>query len=181
MCFQTNSGNIVSGYDCELKDKDIVFTSGKRSEKKESVSGGVQSTRDNRVRTDTFVRNFHYSTILPARVQFWYFQQQQIATLKRSVSYMTTVTLNAMTKEEFASWIENSELSNCRVIIHPPLQILIQTDASRKGYGAVSQGIRTGGLWSKKKQEHHISLLELLAIKFALLKIDEFENQCISK
>ena len=26
VCFRTNSGNRVSGYDCELKDNDIVFT-----------------------------------------------------------------------------------------------------------------------------------------------------------
>ena len=30
------------------------------------------------------------------------------------------------------------------------------------------QGIRTGGLWSKKEQEYHINFLELLAIKFTL-------------
>ena len=31
----------------------------------------------------------------------------------------------------------------------------MQTDASKKGWGAVCQGIKTGGLWSKKEQEYH--------------------------
>ena len=79
---------------------------------------------------------------------------------------MATVTLNTM--EELAWWIKNLELSNGRAIIQPPSQILMQTDASKKGCGTVCQGIRTGGLWSKKEQEYHINLLELLAIKSAL-------------
>ena len=67
VCFRTNSGNRVSGYDGELKDNDVVFTSGKVSENKESVSGGVQCTRDN--------INFVIQAILPARFQFRYLQQ----------------------------------------------------------------------------------------------------------
>ena len=82
---------------------------------------------------------------------------------------MATVTLNAIAKEELAWWIKNLELSNRRAIIYPPSQILMQTDASNKGWGAVCQGIRTRGLWSKREQEYHINLLELLAIKFAFL------------
>ena len=55
-------------------------------ENKESVSGGVQSTRDNLVRTNTFVRNinFHYSSFPPST---------------SSVSVSSTTT-NNNTKEE---------------------------------------------------------------------------------
>ena len=38
------------------------------------------------------------------------------------------------------------------------------------------QGIRTGGLWSKKEQEYHINLLELLAIKFTLPTFSKMMN-----
>ena len=58
---------------------------------------------------------------------------------------MTTVTLNATAKEELAWWIKILELSNGRDFIQPPSQILMKTDASKKGWGAVCQGIRTGG------------------------------------
>ena len=114
--------------------------------------------------------------ILPARLQFWYLQQQQIAILRRSVSYKATLTLNAMAIEELPRWIKNLELSNGRAIIHPPSQMLMQTDASKKGCGAVCQGIRIGGLWLKKGQEYHINLLEFLAIKFALLTFSKMMN-----
>ena len=89
---------------------------------------------------------------------------------------MATITLNAMAKEELASWIKNLELSNGRAIIQPPSQILMQTDASKTGWGAVYQGIRTRGLWSKKDREYHINLLELLAIKFAFLTFIKIMN-----
>ena len=107
--------------------------------------------------------------ILPARLQFLYLQQQQIARPKRSASYMATVTLNAMANKELAWCIKNLESSNGWVIIQPPSQILMQTDTSKKGWGAMCQGIRNGSLRSKKEQENHINLLELLAIKSALL------------
>ena len=84
--------------------------------------------------------------------------------------------MNAMAKEELAWWIKNLELGNGWTIIQLPSQILMQTDASKKGWGAVCQGIRTGGLWSEKEQEYHINLLELLSIKFALLTFSEMMN-----
>ena len=124
-----------SGYDCEIKDNDIVFPPGTGSENKESVSESVQSS--NLVRTNTFVRNisFYHSSYSPSTssVLVQYLQQQQTATRKRSASYMATVTLNAAAKEERAWWIKNPELSNGRAIIQPPLQILMHTDASKKG------------------------------------------------
>ena len=52
----------------------------------------------------------------------------------------------------------------------------MQTDVSKKGWGAVCQGRRTGGPWSKKEQEYHINLLQLLAIKFALLTFSKMMN-----
>ena len=112
---------------------------------------------------------FTIQAIVPARLQFLYLRQQQIARLKRSASYIATVTLNAMTTEELAWCIKNLESSNGWAIIHPLSQILMQTDASKKGWGAMCQGIRTGSLRSKKEKENHIDLLKLLAIKSALL------------
>ena len=51
--------------------------------------------------------------------------------------------------------------------------MLIQTDASRKGWGAVCQGISTGGQWSKEKQLLHINILELKAVKVPLLTFNK--------
>ena len=94
--------------------------------------------------------------ILPTRFQFWYLQQQQIATLKRSVSYMAIERYGQ--RETCMVDKKNLELSNGRAIIQSSSLVLMQTDASKKGWGAVCQGIKTWGLWSKKEQEYHISL-----------------------
>ena len=89
----------------------------KNSKNKESVSGGVQSTRDNLVRTNTFVRNikFHYLSYSPSTPSVSVSSTRRIATLKRSVPYMVTVTLNTMVKEELASWIKNFRLRHYSV------------------------------------------------------------------
>ena len=71
---------------------------------------------------------------------------------------------------------KNLELTNGRAITHHPSQILMQTDGSKIGWGAVCQGIKTGSLWSEKEQEYHINFLELLPIKFELLSFSKMMN-----
>ena len=43
----------------------------------------------------------------------------------------------------------------------------------QKGMGSVCQGILTGGQWSKEKQLLHINVLELKAVKLALLTFNK--------
>ena len=45
----------------------------------------------------------------------------------------------------------------------------IRTDASKKGWGAVCQGIPTGEEWNLQEQQLHINVLEMKAVKLALL------------
>ena len=51
-----------------------------------------------------------------------------------------------------------------------PPDIVIETDASRTGWGggAVCQGVQTGGLWSQIERKLHINCLELLVGSFAV-------------
>ena len=58
-------------------------------------------------------------------------------------------------------------------MIQSQSQVLIQTDVSKKGWSAVHQGISTGGQWSKEKQLLHINVLELKAVKLALLTFNK--------
>ena len=152
--FRTNSGNRVSRYDCELKDNDIVFTSRKNSKNKESVSGGVQSTRDNLVRTNKVARNinFHYLRYSPST---------------SSVSVSSTTT-NSNTKEECilhchcdikrycqrgtCMMDKNLELSNGWAIIQPPSQILMHADASKKGWVQCLKGYKLGACGQRRNR-----------------------------
>ena len=58
-------------------------------------------------------------------------------------------------------------LSNGRSFLQEKSQVLLLTDASRKGWGATCLGVKTGG--QCQKQGVHINHLELLAIKLAIL------------
>ena len=84
--------------------------------------------------------------------------------------------LNRLFREELKQWIKNLKIYNGRYLIRSHSQVLIQTDAFRKGWGAVCQGILTGGQWSKEEQLLHINLLELKAVKLALLSFSKQES-----
>ena len=81
--------------------------------------------------------------------------------------------LNRHSKEELKQWIKNLKIYNGRYLIHSHSQVLIQADASRKGWGAVCQGISTGGQWSKEEELLHINVLEMKAVKLALLTFNK--------
>ena len=63
----------------------------------------------------------------------------------------------------------NLKFCNGLYLVQSYSQALMKTDASRKGWDAVCQGISTGGQWSKEEQFLHINVLELKPVKLALL------------
>ena len=79
--------------------------------------------------------------VLPAQINFRYLQQQQIQAIKTQRSYCKKVILNKSSKEELQWCIKNLKICNGRYLIQSHNQLLIQTDALRKGGGAVCQGI----------------------------------------
>ena len=83
--------------------------------------------------------------VLPARLQFRFLQQQQVLSLKQTQSYLTLVKLTPITKDELLWWVNNLELCNSRLVIQPEAQVLIQTDATKKGWGTVCLGDQNRG------------------------------------
>lgn len=67
-------------------------------------------------------------------------------------------------------WLSSAKFCP-RPIITPPVYITLYTDASNKGWGAVCDGVSTGGHWSSEEQEMHINALEILAVKNGLLSL----------
>ena len=84
--------------------------------------------------------------VLPARLQFRFLQQQQTVSLKQSQFYLTLVKLTPMAKNEFLWWVNNLELCNGQLVIQPEAQVLIQTDASKKGWGMYVEGSERGSV-----------------------------------
>ena len=107
--------------------------------------------------------------VLPVQLQFRYLQQIQVELLSRDPSYQHQVTLNSSAKEELLWWAPSVKLCNGRCLVQPQAEMVIQMDASKIGWGASCQGLTTRGVWSKQERSLYINVLELLAVKLALL------------
>ena len=83
--------------------------------------------------------------------------------LSRSHSFEAMVTLDDSAKEELLRWVHQLTTWNGRAILSQTPDLVVETDASLLGWGAVSEEVRTGGLWSEKERTQHINCLELMA------------------
>jgi hypothetical protein len=80
-------------------------------------------------------------------------------------SVMTKLSKDA--RKELLWWSDNIE-SSSKPIQNSEPDLVIQTDASMKGFGGTCCGINTSGRWTKDEKEQHINVLELLAVDYAL-------------
>jgi len=83
--------------------------------------------------------------VLSAPVRYHQLQQLKIQSLRRSRSFNTLVTLDQRATEELLWWRDYLRTWNGKDIIPPTPDMVIETDASTIGWGAVCQGVRTGG------------------------------------
>lgn len=81
--------------------------------------------------------------------------------------YSQSCPLSVQAKEELEWWVEHLQDWDGRSILRPEPDLTIETDASTIGWGAMCQGHRTGGPWSKTEATMHINCLELLAATLA--------------
>ena len=75
--------------------------------------------------------------------------------------------VNSDMKVELSWWIENVQYQD-RKINHGKFDIMIQSDASLLGWGAVMNNVHTGGRWGAGECNNHINYLELLACFLSL-------------
>ncbi|XP_070550151.1 uncharacterized protein [Ptychodera flava] len=110
------------------------------------------------------------AAIIPAPLQCRYLQMTRTRSLIHNKSYETLrlVTLSPECKTELQWWCHHLRDFNGKAIICPCPDLMITSDASKKGWGAHSQGIQTGGAWTAEEAMMHINALELLAAFLAL-------------
>ena len=82
--------------------------------------------------------------------------------------YDSQITLSQGAQKELDWWLENTPSVNGSPVHLPPRDLLITTDASMKGWGAVHQSFKTNGKWSEQESLQHINYLELKAAFLAL-------------
>ena len=106
--------------------------------------------------------------IFPAPLHYRSLQHLKHQALAQQKGFDATIALSSEAREELHWWSAHLDAWNGRALLRPAPDLVIETDASRKGWGAVCQGVRTGGLWSQMKRTLHINCLELLAGSFAV-------------
>ena len=65
-----------------------------------------------------------------------------------------------------------------RSLLCPSPSLVIFSDASLSGWGAVCNGVRTGGPWTTAEADVHINILELPAAFFALQCYADSSRDC---
>ena len=68
--------------------------------------------------------------------------------------------------EDLRWWVDNLYLANGCPIQDSLPHLMIQSDASNSGWGAVSNGVNTWGTWTREESNLHINCKELLAASF---------------
>ena len=103
--------------------------------------------------------------IFPAPLWYRELQRLKNQAFPRTQLFETLVKLNQEALLELNWWSIKRNLIDGKSISAQEPDLTMETDASMMGWGAVCQGLRTGGLWSHK---NHIDYLELLAAMFAV-------------
>ena len=113
--------------------------------------------------------------LIPAPLHYQHLQMLQVKGLLAGKSYETMVSLNQNCQNDLQWWVDQISTWNGRSIITPAPDLVITTDASLQGWGAVCQGVRTRGLsFQQESNTLHINALEL---KAALLFCESFHCQ----
>lgn len=97
-----------------------------------------------------------------------YLEHDKIIALRKSFgNFDSKMNLSLDSKSELQWWLDNALICYMPIKI-PSFSLLITTDASKLGWGAVFEGQSTGGHWNSEEIDLHINELEMKAINFAL-------------
>ena len=108
--------------------------------------------------------NSTVAAILPAPLHYRQLQLLRSQALRQAVSYQTMVTLPPACKTELRWWLAHLEEMNGKHICIPAPDIVMDSDASRTGWGATCQGRSIKGFWKEEERAEHINALELRAV-----------------
>ena len=104
-----------------------------------------------------------------------YYREMQMLKTKQllhSQTYSAKITLTPKCREELRWWLLHMETWNGKAIISPGPDMIIQTDASLKGWGAYLEGRPASsginGLWSEAETKLQINCLELKAAELGV-------------
>ena len=105
--------------------------------------------------------------ILPGPLHYRGLQQLKHAALRQG-GYDSSLPLTTEAKQDLEWWVRNLAQVNGRGLIRELPSMILETDASLSGWGAVCGNQRIGGPWTQAESQFHINALELLGATFAV-------------
>ena len=96
-------------------------------------------------------------------------------------SYDGLVTLSPLAQQELQWWISNIHRVNGSPIQPPTAELTITSDASKQGWGATFNQLRTRGSWSAQERLLHINVLELKAAFLAIQTFLKLQSNIVAK
>ncbi|XP_066300381.1 uncharacterized protein [Branchiostoma lanceolatum] len=108
-------------------------------------------------------------SVLLGPLHFRGLQMLLIASLQQtSRRWQAQVVLTDDARRDLRWWRDNLPHFNHRPIHCPESDVVVESDASLRGWGAFSNGSSTGGEWSSLEGHRHINQLEMLAATLAV-------------
>ena len=102
-------------------------------------------------------------------------ETDKISALKQhNGDFDANISLSTESRTDILWWINNIDLA-FKSLIPLPIDIVIYTDASKAGWGAILGIHRINGRWNETEAELHIKILELMADEIAILAF--FKNE----
>ena len=109
--------------------------------------------------------------VMPAVIYYRFLQRDLNSALEETGrDYDSLIMLSQEARQELKMWLTNLEMWHGRAMVMSRPSLIIQTDASLLGWGAVclNTGKEANGLWSKEETMLHINVLELMTAWFAI-------------
>lgn len=74
-------------------------------------------------------------------------------------------------REDITWWLDHAESQNGKPIRPPVVGVVLASDASGSGWGAVLGSTMASGIWSQEQSQLHINVREMLAVQLGLLQL----------
>ena len=144
-----------------------------KSEKIVSICRNYLSSKKSTIRElCTVIGNLvaSFPAVTHGKLFYRQLENEKIAALKEAKGqFDAAVSLSKQATEDLQWWLSNIPGSKAPIIRGQP-DLVIETDASTLGWGCNCQSLNlsAGGPWKHTEADHHINVLELQAVYFAL-------------
>ena len=112
-----------------------------------------------------------FSAVEYGRLHYRDIEKEKIQALRMSNGDFDSKMLVTDSMKVDLLWWVNNLASQKRNITHGNADIVITSDASLSGWGAVYEGEKFGGRWSNSEAENHINVLEMMAVWLAIRSV----------